>query len=198
MENGRHNVFNFQLPKLDPHLVNENLDQIFEKLDCAERVKIALGFVLCKIESGEYGYFYAHENNTLFDKSMLLCTKADLTTIPNKVNKQDILKVCTQERQKTNWRFKLITNKTIFAALLKNVPMGCPDSVILEPVLRKNHVTYLVSDQNTKQPYNDNLCLFRALAVHLPGTTSLETATSMIFIVFLKKRIVIRNNFVEF
>ena len=198
MENGRHNVFNFQLPKLDPHLVNEKLDQVFEKLDCAEKVKIALGFVLCNIESVEYGYFYAHENNTLFDKSMLLCTKADLTTIPNKVNKQDILKVCTQERQKTNWRFKLITNKTIFAALLKNVPMGCPDSVILEPVLRKNHVTYSFSDQNTKQPYNDNLYLFRALAVQLPGATSLETATSMIFIVFLKNRIVIRNNFVEF
>ena len=198
MENERHNVFNFQLSKLDSHLVNEKLDQVFEKLDCAENVKIALGFVLCNIESGEYRYFYAHENNTLFDKSMLLYTKADLTTIQNKVNKQDILEVCTQERQKTNWQFKLITNVTIFAALLKNVPMGCPDSVILEPVLRKNHVTYLISDQNTKQPYNENLCLFRALAVHLHGTTSLETATSMIFIVFLKNRIVIRNNFVEF
>ena len=37
-----------------------------------------------------------------------------------------------------------------------------------------------ISDQNTKQPYTDNLCLFRALAVHLHGRTSLETSTPKI------------------
>ena len=187
MENGRHKVFNFQLSKLDPNLVNEKLDQVFEKLDCAAKINIALGFVLRDIETGDYRYFYAHENNTLFDKSIVLCTKADLTTIQNKVNKQDIIEVCTQERQNTKWRFKLITNVTIFAALLKNIPMGCPDSVNPEPLLRNNHVNCLISDQDTKQPYNDNLCLFRALAVHLRGTTSVEKSTSKIFNDFLEK-----------
>ena len=32
IEDGRHKVFNFQFSKLDPDLVNEKLDQIFEKL----------------------------------------------------------------------------------------------------------------------------------------------------------------------
>ena len=146
-----------------------------------------MGFVLRNIEMSEYRYFYSHKNKTLFDKSVLLCTKADLTNIQNKVNKQDIIEVCTQERHSTKWRFKLITNVTIFAALLKNVPMGCPDSVIPEPLVRNNLANFLVPDQNTKQPYNDNLCLFRALAVHLHGTTSLETSTSKIFIEFLEK-----------
>ena len=86
MENGRHKVFNFQLSKLDPNLVNEKLDQVFEKLDFAAKINISLGFVLRKIETGEYRYFYAHENNTLFDKSILFCTKADLTTIQNKIS----------------------------------------------------------------------------------------------------------------
>ena len=36
----------------------------------------------------------------------------------------------TRERQNTKWQFKLITNITIFAALLKNIPMGCPYSVL--------------------------------------------------------------------
>ena len=96
MENGRHKVFNFQLSKLDPNLVNEELDQVFEKLDCAAEINIALGFVLRNIETGEYRYFYPLENNTLFDKSILLCTKGDLTTIQNKVKKQDIIEVYTQ------------------------------------------------------------------------------------------------------
>ena len=30
------------------------------------------------------------------------------------------------------------------AALLKNVPMGCPDSVIPEPLQRNNQVNYLI------------------------------------------------------
>ena len=116
MENGRLKVFNFQLSKLDPNLVNEKLDQVFEKLDCAAKINIALGFVFRNIETSKYRYFYAHENNTLFDKSILLCTKADSTTMQNKVKKQDIIEICTQERQNTKWRFKLIANVTIFAA----------------------------------------------------------------------------------
>ena len=151
VENGRHKLFNFQNSKLDLYLVNEKLNQVFEKLDFAAKINnVALTFVLRNIETGKYRYFYAHELNTLFDKSMLLCTKADLTTIQNKVNKQDINEVCTQERQKTKWRFKLITNVSIFAALLKNVPMRCPGSVIPEPLLRNNHVNCLISNQNTK------------------------------------------------
>ena len=75
IENGRHKVFSLQFSKLDPNLDNEKLDQFFEKLDCAAKINIALGFVLRNIETGEYRYFYAHENNTLFNKSILLCTK---------------------------------------------------------------------------------------------------------------------------
>ena len=45
----------------------------------------------------------------------------------------------------------------------------------------------MVSDQNTKHPYNENLCFFRALAVHLHGTTNLETSTSKIFNDILEK-----------
>ena len=61
----------------------------------------ALGFMLHNIETGDYLYFYAPENNTLFVKFMSLSTKADLTRIQNKANKQDISDVCTQERQNT-------------------------------------------------------------------------------------------------
>ena len=50
---------------------------------------------------------------------MLLCTKADLTTIQNKVNKQDIFEVFTKERKNTKGRFKLITIVIFFAALLE-------------------------------------------------------------------------------
>ena len=125
MDNERHKLFNFQMSKLDTKIINEKLGEVLNNLDSAAKINIALGFVLRNIETGEYRYFYAHENNTLFEKSHLFCTKADLITIRGKVEKFDIVEQCTQERQNTKWRFKLITNVTIFAALLKNIPMGC-------------------------------------------------------------------------
>ena len=54
MENGRHKVINFLLLKLDSNLFNEKLDQVFEKLDCAAKNTIALGFVLRNIKTGNY------------------------------------------------------------------------------------------------------------------------------------------------
>ena len=38
MENGRHKVFSLQISKLDPNLVNEKLDRIYEKIDCAAKI----------------------------------------------------------------------------------------------------------------------------------------------------------------
>ena len=110
--------------------------EVFNNLDSAAKIIIALGFVHRNIQTGEYRYFYAHENNTFFEKSNLLCTKADFITIQGIVEKFDIVEQCTQERQNTKWRFKLISNVTNFAALLKNIKMRCPDSVISETLLR--------------------------------------------------------------
>ena len=130
MENGRHKVFKFQMSK-DTKIINEKLEEVFNKLDSAAKISFSLGFILRNVETEEYRYYYAHENNILFEKSQLLCTKAELITIKGKVEKIDIVEQCTQERQNTTWRFKLITNVTIFAALLKNIRMGCPDSVLM-------------------------------------------------------------------
>ena len=85
MENGRHKVFNFQMSKLETKTINEKLEEVFIKLDSAAKINIAQGFVLRNIGTGEYGYFYAHENNTLLEKSRLLYTKADLVTIQGKL-----------------------------------------------------------------------------------------------------------------
>ena len=180
MENGRHKVFNFQMSKLDTKIINEKLEEVFNKLDSAAKINIALGFVLRNLENGEYRFFYAHEKNTLFEKSHLLCMKAYLITIQGKVEKFDIVEQCTQERQNTKWRFKLINNVTIFANLLKNIPMGCPDSVLPDPLLKNHSVNCLLSNKD-KKPYKDHLCLFRALAIYMNGHDDLDSHTSRYF-----------------
>ena len=83
---------------------------------------------------------------------------------------------CTQEHQNTKRRFQLITNVTIFAALLKNFPMGCPDYVLPEPLLRHTRVNCLLSNKDS-EPYKDHLSLFRALAKHMLGPNDLDSHT---------------------
>ena len=87
----------------------------------------------------------------------------------------------------TNWRFYKLTNLTIFAALLKDEPMGCKNAVLPEPLLKNHTINCLTFEEITRQPYNDNLCLFRALALHLHGTQRLEEETSKLFNLFINK-----------
>ena len=92
-----------------------------------------------------------------------------------------------QKRDRKKLRCNLITNLTFFAALLKNVPMGCLNSVIQKPFLRNYQVKCFISNQHIKQPYNNSLCLLRALAAHFHGTIKIETTISKIFFDSLEK-----------
>ena len=65
--------------------------------------------------------------------------------------------------------------------------MGCKDALLPEPLLRNGTINCLTFEENTRQPYNDNLCLFRAPALHLHGTQRLEEETSKKFILFINK-----------
>ena len=97
----------------------------------------------------------------------LVCTPDDITNLEEKLQKMDIVDLCTRERANTNWKFYELTNLTVFAALLKDVPVGCKDSVLPEPLLKNQNVNCLTYEQNTKKPYKENLCLFRAPALLL-------------------------------
>ena len=107
-----------------------------------------------------------------------------MTNLKNRMQKLDIVDICTRERANTKWNFYNNTNLTIFASLLKDVPMGCKDTVLTEPLLKSCNVNCLTSEKNTLQHYNDNLCSFRALAIHLHGNKKLEEETSKIFNIF--------------
>ena len=59
--------------------------------------------------------------------------------------------------------------------------MGCKNAYLPEPLLRNGTINCLTYEQNTRQQCNDNLCFFRALALHLHGTQRLEEETSELF-----------------
>ena len=63
--------------------------------------------------------------------------------------------------------------------------MGCKDFVLPEPFLEIQNVNCLTFEEDTGKPYNDNLCLFWAVALHLFGNETLEEETSKTFKIFL-------------
>ena len=119
IEKGRHKVFNLQMTYLDDKVKDEKLNEVFNKVESAAEINIALGFVIGNEDTGEYRCYYAYKNNTSFEKMPLLCTKADLIRIQGENEMFDIGDQCPQERQNTKWRSMLIKNATVFAALLK-------------------------------------------------------------------------------
>ena len=128
MENGRHKVLSFQMSKFVTKVINERLDEVINRIDSA-KINIVPGFFLRIVETGEYRNYYKHiKNNTLFEKSHLLCTKADLITIQRKLEKFAIVEPCTQEGQNTKWMFKLIKNVIIFISLQKKISNGMSKS----------------------------------------------------------------------
>ena len=101
------------------------------------------------------------------------------------LNKTDVIESCTKGRSNTKWRFFKLTNLTILAALLRDIPMGCKDTILPESLLRNPTVNCLTYEQNTKKTYKDYICLFRELALHLHENERLEEGTSKLFNLFL-------------
>ena len=185
IQKGRHSVFIFVVNNLTAQVIEEILDRVLDKLKCVAKRNLALGFILKNIEDGKFRYFYAHQNNTLLEQSKLVSNKDDMAKLKKILKKTDVIESYTKERSNTKWGFFKLTNLTKFAAILTDIPMGCKDAVLPESLLKNHTVNCLTYEQSTKKPYKDNLCLFRALALHLHENERLEEATSKLFNLFL-------------
>ena len=120
-------------------MVKEKLDHFFSNLKCAAKVNLPFGFIFKNIEVGGFRCFSAHGNNTLLDRSKLVCTHDDLAKLKDFFNQSDVIESCSRERRNTKWRFYKLTNLILFAALLKDVPMGCKNAVLPKTSFEKRY-----------------------------------------------------------
>ena len=162
-------VHNFAMDSLDPKFLLEKVDIVFEGLKCAAKLNVAFGLALKSIEDVRCRCYYAQEKITLLERSMSVATTEDFTNSKNLLSNTGVLELCTRERANTNWKLYKLNNVIIFAALLKGAPMVCKDTVSPDPLLKNLSVKGSTDEENTRKPYQDNLCLFGALALHLHG-----------------------------
>ena len=187
MENGRHRDYNFAMDTLDHKYLLENLIVVFDCLKCAAQLKVAFGYMFKNVEDGSFRYYYAYENIALLERTKLVAATEHFQKIKNLLNETDVIESCTREQANTKWKHYQLTNVTLFAALLKNVPTSCKNSVLPNPQLKNQFVKCLTSEQNTRKPYNGILCLFRDLVLFLHGNERLVGETYEFFNLFLEK-----------
>ena len=105
LERARQKIFKYAVENLNKTIVNEKIDHFLNNLKCAAKVNPAFGVFLKNIEDGGFRYFYEHENNTLLDRSKLVCTRDALPKLKDFLNKTDVIESCSRERMSTKWRF---------------------------------------------------------------------------------------------
>ena len=106
VENGRHCAFIFAMPSFSNSILNGKLDQGFSQLECATKVKLAIGFVLKNIEDGTCRYFCAQKNYTVMERSNLVCTQNDIVNLREKWQKVYFFSHCRRDKANNKNDFK--------------------------------------------------------------------------------------------
>ena len=101
IQKGRHSVFIFVVNNLTAQVIEGKLDRVADKLKCAAKLNLALGFIPKNVEDGKFRYFYAHENNTLLAQSKLMSNKHDTAKLKEIPKKTDMIEPCTKDKSNT-------------------------------------------------------------------------------------------------
>ena len=104
------------------HTLSHILDIVIGKPKCAVKLIGAFGFVLKIVIVGTCGYYYAHENITLMERSKLVVTKEDLITLKNFEKNTAVTEASRKGRANTKTKIYKLTNVTVFVAFFREVP----------------------------------------------------------------------------
>ena len=116
------------------------------------------------METGELRYYHSSQNNSRFVYvPHLIRTEEDLENFLGELQGQNILELICQKRPDTKWVVHLLTNVTFYVNKLFDHPIDAR-AVLLDFFLRIQGLVCLATGSH--EPYTDNLCFFRCLAVH--------------------------------
>ena len=119
------------------------------------------------------------------ERSQIVFSEDKMTNLKEKLQPTDLVYHCRRKGAKNNWKSYELSNFTAVASLLKIYPEVVKKTVLPEQLLKNHNVTFLTVERNTRQPYNENFCLFRTLAVHLHDNEKMEEEeTAKLLIIF--------------
>ena len=87
-------------------------------------------------------------------------------TFLERIEETDVLQLAIAQRPNSDWVVELVTNVTFFINKILQHPIGCVGIDLPDYVKRNKAIVGLEKDHHGAV-YNDNLCLFRCLGLHL-------------------------------
>ena len=97
--------------------------------------------------------------------SYLITNRADFDRFLARIQESDILQWAVAQCPNSDWVCEHVTNATFFLNRIVDHPIGCVGINLPDYVKNNKVIVGLAKDENGVT-YNDNLCLFRCLALH--------------------------------
>ena len=176
---------NFRLSSLDTTDLHPPLYRLFQEQTNAFKINLSYGFVLKNKNTGQYRYYHSSCNccGRYLDEPELITDRGDFDEFLERIKQNDILQWVISQRPDSAWVCELVTNVTFFINKIINHPIGCVAMTPLPTYIRKNKaVIDLEREPIHCKRYDDNLCLFRCLALHRGGDVRhLESAVTKLY-----------------
>ena len=161
--------YNRRLTSLDMRDLHDQLFLLFDQQTTAFKVNVSFGFVLREKENDRLRYYHSSNNccGRYLEEPALITNRDDFDRFLARIQESDILQWAVAQRPNSDWICEMVTNATFFLNRIDDHPIGCVGINLPDYVKNNKAIVGLEKDRYRKTTYNDNLCLFRCLALHL-------------------------------
>ena len=159
--------YNHRLTTMDTRELQEPLRQLFEEQTTDFKVNLSFGFILKQKVTGRLRYYHSSNNccGRLLEEPSLITNRGDFDRFLARIQESDILQWAIAQRPNSDWVCEHVTNTTFFLNRIVQHPIGCVGVTLPDYVKNNKAIVGLAKDEHGAT-YNDNLCLFRCLALH--------------------------------
>ena len=160
--------YNRRLTSLDTRDLHEPLRQLFDQQTTSFKVNLSFGFILKQKVTGRLRYYHSSNNccGRYMEEPALITNRDDFDSFLERIREPDILQWAIAQRPNSDWVCELVTNATFFLNKIVDHPIGCVGVTLPDYLKHNKAIVGLEKDHHRNATYNDNLCLFRCLALH--------------------------------
>ena len=159
--------YNRRLTSLDTRDLHEPLRVLFDQQTTAFKINCSYGFLLKNKTTNRFRYYHSSNNccGRYLEEPSLVTNSQTFNAFLERIKETDVLQSAIAQRPNSDWVVELVTNVTFFLNRIIHHPIGCV-GVTLPDYLKHNKAVVGLAKDEHGATYNDNLCLFRCLALH--------------------------------
>ena len=160
--------YNHRLTSLDTRELQEPLRQLFEEQTTSFKINCSYAFILKNKTTNRLKYYHSSNNccGRYLEEPSLITNRDDFESFLARIQESDILQWAVAQRPNSDWVCEHVTNATFFFNRIVDHSIGCVGVTLPDYVKNNKAIVGLAKDEHGAI-YNDNLCLFRCLALHM-------------------------------